>query len=88
MFFGTFLDENGAWLDTVHFPKIAKQFPFRGPGVYEVRGVVTEDFGCYAVDAEFMEKSRVMEDPRYAEVRDEEKEKKVVTRNRRIDYWA
>lgn len=88
MFFGTFLDENGDWLDTVHFPNIAKQYPFRGPGVYEVKGLVTEDFGCYSVDAEFMEKSRVMEDPRYAEVRDEEKEKKVVTRNRRIDYWT
>jgi DNA polymerase-3 subunit alpha len=88
MFFGTFLDENGKWLDTVHFPKIAKQFPFRGPGIYDVKGTVTEDYGCYAVDAEYMEKTRIMEDPRYAEVRDEEKEKKVVTRNRRIDYWA
>ncbi|CAG5087244.1 DNA polymerase III subunit alpha [Parvicella tangerina] len=88
MFFGTFLDENGAWLDTVHFPKIARAFPFRGPGVYEVKGKIVEDFGCYTVEAELMEKSKVMEDPRYTEVRDEEKEKKVVTRNRRIDYWA
>lgn len=88
MFFGTFLDENGEWLDTVHFPKIAKEFPFRGPGVYDVRGKVIEDFGCYSVDAEWMEKARVMEDPRYVEVRDEEREKKIVTRNRRIDYWA
>ncbi len=87
MFFGTFLDENGAWLDTVHFPKIARAFPFRGPGVYEVKGKVVEDFGCFTVEAELMEKSKVMEDPRYTEVRDEEKEKKVVTRNRRIDYW-
>ncbi|MCB9188599.1 MAG: DNA polymerase III subunit alpha [Flavobacteriales bacterium] len=88
MFFGTFLDENGEWLDTVHFPQIAKAYPFRGPGIYEVKGKVIEDFGCYSVDAEFMEKSRVMEDPRYTEVKDDEKEKVVVTRNRRIDYWA
>lgn len=88
MFFGTFLDKNGQWLDTVHFPQIAKSFPFRGPGVYEVKGKVTEDFGCYSVDVEFMVKSNVMEDPRYREIRDEEQEKEVVTRNRRIDYWT
>jgi DNA polymerase-3 subunit alpha len=88
MFFGTFLDEHGAWLDTVHFPNIAKQYPFRGRGVYYVRGKVVYDYGCYSVDAEYMEKMRVVEDPRYSEVRDVEREKKVVTRNRRIDYWA
>ena len=47
-----------------------------------------EDFSCISIEAEYMEKMAVIEDPRYVEVRDEEKEKKVVTRNRRIDYWA
>ncbi len=88
MFFGTFLDEEGQWLDSVHFPIIAKQFPFRGTGVYKVKGKVLEDFDCINIEAEYMEKLDVIEDPRYSEVRDEEKEKTVVTRNRRIDYWA
>jgi hypothetical protein len=35
-----------------------------------------------------MEKMGVIEDPRYREVRDDDKEKKVVTRNRRVDYFG
>ncbi|MCB9224588.1 MAG: DNA polymerase III subunit alpha [Crocinitomicaceae bacterium] len=88
MFFGTFIDEEGQWLDTVHFPQIANQFQFRGTGVYKVKGKVIEDYDCITVEAEYMEKMDVIEDPRYSEVRDEEKEKEVVTRNRRIDYWS
>lgn len=87
MYFGTFLDEEGQWLDTVHFPDIAKKYHFRGKGVYKVKGRVIEDFGCISVEASYMEKMDIIEDPRYAEVRDEEREKIVVTRNRRIDYW-
>lgn len=88
MYFGTFLDEEGQWLDSVHFPQIAKKFHFRGKGVYKVKGKVIEDYGCISIETEYMEKMDVIEDPRYSEVRDEEKEKEVVTRNRRIDYWT
>ena len=77
-----------SWLDSVHFPQIAEKYQFRGKGVYKVKGKVIEDFDCITIETEFMEKMDVIEDPRYAEVRDEEKEKKVVTRNRRIDYWT
>ena len=35
MYFGTFIDENGAFLDTIHFPLIAEKFPFKGIGVYK-----------------------------------------------------
>ena len=88
MFFGTFLDEEGQWLDTVHFPQIAAKYHFRGTGVYKIRGKVIDDYDCVTVEADYMEKMDVIEDPRYAEVRDEEREKIVVTRNRRIDYWV
>jgi DNA-directed DNA polymerase III PolC len=88
MFFGTFLDEKGQWLDTVHFPQIAKKYHFRGTGIYKIRGKVIEDYNCITIETEYMEKMDVIEDPRYSEVRDEEKEKEIVTRNRRINYWA
>lgn len=88
MMFGTFLDEEGQWLDTVHFPQVAAKFPFRGKGVYKVFGTVMLDYGCISIEADYMEKMGVMEDPRYREVRDELREEEVVTRNRRIDYWA
>ena len=67
MFFGTFLDAEGEWLDTVHFPPVAEKFPFRGRGVYAVRGTVSEEFGCISVEAQWMEKLPVIQDPRYAE---------------------
>lgn len=66
MYFGTFLDEEGQWLDTVHFPPVAQQFQFRGTGVYKVHGKVIEEYDCITVEADFMAKMDVIEDPRYA----------------------
>ncbi|MFY0627053.1 MAG: DNA polymerase III subunit alpha [Reichenbachiella sp.] len=67
MYFGNFLDREGAFLDTVHFPQIARQYPFRGRGVYELFGKVVEEFGCYTIEVESMIKIPMIEDPRYAE---------------------
>jgi DNA polymerase-3 subunit alpha len=39
MNFATFIDQNGDFLDSVHFPNIAAQFPFRGKGLYKVQGL-------------------------------------------------
>lgn len=86
MFFGTFLDEEGEWLDTVHFPKIAAQFPFRGKGVYKVYGTVLMEYDCTNIQAISMEKMSVIEDPRYSEV--EESSSEVVTNNRRTSSWG
>jgi DNA polymerase-3 subunit alpha len=67
MFFGTFTDREGHWLDTVHFPQVAAKFPFRGKGLYAVRGKVCEEFGCYSIETEWMQKLPVVEDPRFSE---------------------
>lgn len=56
MHFGTFLDAEGAWLDTVHFPDSAANYPFRGRGFYSFTGIVMEDFGVLTVSVTFMEK--------------------------------
>ena len=50
MYFGTFLDENGDWIDTVVFPGVARRFPFTGPGCYFMCGVVMEEFGYLCLD--------------------------------------
>jgi DNA polymerase-3 subunit alpha len=73
MYFGTFLDEVGDWLDTVHFPEIAAKFPFRGRGIYKIRGKVTIDYGCILIETDYMEKLGIIEDPRYANLRFSEK---------------
>ena len=52
MNFGVFLDLKGQWLDSVHFPQIAAQYPFRGPGCYLITGIVTEEFGFISIEAQ------------------------------------
>jgi DNA polymerase-3 subunit alpha len=44
MHFGTFLDLEGYWIDTVHFPPSARAFPFSGPGCYSIKGKVINEF--------------------------------------------
>lgn len=67
MYFGNFLDRDGGFLDTVHFPQIAMKYPFRGRGVYAIKGIVKEEFGCITIETLSMEKLPVIEDPRYSE---------------------
>src|SRR5690606_11948327 len=40
MKFGTFLDVNGDFFDTVHFSKSLKTYPLRGNGIYLIEGKV------------------------------------------------
>lgn len=56
MFFGTFVDSNLDWIDTVHFPDAAKRHPLHSSGFYKVRGKVAEDFGVYSLEVSWMEK--------------------------------
>jgi error-prone DNA polymerase len=65
MNFATFVDQNGDFLDSVHFPNIAAQFPFRGKGLYKVQGRVVEEFGFYSIEASALYKLAVIPDPRY-----------------------
>ena len=56
MFFGTFMDREGVFFDSVHFPLSAQQYPFRGGGIYTLRGKVSEDFGHITLEAHYMVK--------------------------------
>ena len=67
MYFGTFLDRDGQWIDTVHFPPIAKKFPFRGRGIYELTGKVTSEFDFLSIEIQSMKKCDYIEDPRFVE---------------------
>ncbi|CAM1367579.1 DNA-directed DNA polymerase [Tenacibaculum litopenaei] len=69
MFFGTFLDREGHFIDSVHFPPIAAQYPFRGKGIYRLRGKVIEEFDCISIEITHMERMAIIEDPRYADSR-------------------
>lgn len=61
MNFGTFLDRDGEWIDTVHFPDSAKQFPFTGPGCYLLKGKVVEEYGFVSIEVSEMKRMPVMD---------------------------
>ena len=65
MHFGTFLDVEGYFIDTVHFPPVAARYPFRGKGIYTITGKVVEEFGFYSLEVAAMEKELYITDPRY-----------------------
>ncbi|MDO5654675.1 MAG: DNA polymerase III subunit alpha [Flavobacteriaceae bacterium] len=65
MHFGTFLDREGHWVDTVHFPQVAAKYPFRGKGIYELIGKVTQEFGFYTLEVSQMIKLAFMPDVRF-----------------------
>ena len=66
MQFGTFLDQEGHWIDTVHFPPVVARYPFRGRGIYKLRGKVSEEFGFLTLEVSYLERLAYMEDPRFA----------------------
>jgi DNA polymerase-3 subunit alpha len=56
MYFGTFLDPNLDWLDTVHFPQSAKEYPIEKDGFYKATGKVTMDFGVVSLEVRKIER--------------------------------
>lgn len=56
MFFGTFMDLDGQFFDSVYFPVIARRYKFKGRGIYLIRGKVSSDFGHLTLEAQYMYK--------------------------------
>lgn len=56
MHFGTFVDYEGHFIDTVHFPPSAARYPFRGKGLYRLIGKVVEEFDFFSLEVDRMEK--------------------------------
>jgi DNA-directed DNA polymerase III PolC len=65
MHFGTFFDTDGEFFDTVHFPQSSKQYPFKGRGVYLLKGKIVEEFGFPSIEVEKMAKLPFVKDRRY-----------------------
>ena len=64
MNFGCFIDEAGSFFDTVHFPNELRKFPFKGIGIYLIKGKIVEDFGSPMLEVNDMEKIPFKMDPR------------------------
>jgi len=65
MFFGTWIDAEGEYFDTAHFPDNLSQYPFQGGGCYLLSGIVEVDFHFPTITILKMAKMPFIPDPRY-----------------------
>lgn len=63
MWFGTFLDADGEFFDTTHFPNSTPVYPFRGAGCYLIMGKVVEDFGFPSIEVVKFAKLEIVGNP-------------------------
>ncbi|MGR3855145.1 DNA polymerase III subunit alpha [Chryseobacterium indologenes] len=66
MYFGTWIDANGDYFDTAHFPDSLKNYDFQGGGCYLLLGTVEVDFHFPTITIHKMAKMPMIPDPRYA----------------------
>lgn len=64
MNFGTFVDTEGEFFDSVNFPPSLKQYPFTGRGVYLILGKITNEFGHPGIEVQKMVRMPQKSDPR------------------------
>ena len=66
MFFGTWVDAEGEYFDTAHFPNCLQDYPFQGGGCYLLLGTVEVDFHFPTITIHKMAKMPFIPDPRYS----------------------
>lgn len=64
MNFGCFLDVNGDFFDTTHFPDSLRRYPFTGNGVYLIEGKAVEEFGFPSIEVQKLGRLPYKPDPR------------------------
>lgn len=64
--FGTWIDANGDYFDTAHFPDSLRNYPFQGGGCYLLSGTVEIDFHFPTVTISKMAKMPFIPDPHYS----------------------
>lgn len=63
MWFGTFIDIEGNFFDTTHFPNSSPIYPFRGKGCYLILGKVVLDFGVPSIEVIKFAKMPIIDNP-------------------------
>ncbi len=66
MYFGTWIDAEGQYFDTAHFPNSLEQYPFQGGGCYLLLGTVEVDYHFPTITVTKMARMPFIPDPRYA----------------------
>jgi DNA-directed DNA polymerase III PolC len=68
MYFGTWLDREGRFFDTVHFPNRTQKSRFQGRGVYRLYGRLVAEFGFVCLEVMDMERLPYRVDGRYTDL--------------------
>ncbi|OOG66789.1 DNA polymerase III subunit alpha [Flavobacterium sp. A45] len=71
MYFGTWIDHEGSYFDTAHFPDSLTQYPFLGGGCYLLLGTVEVDYHFPTITITKMAKMPFIPDPRYMDAKDQ-----------------
>lgn len=66
MYFGTWIDADGNYFDTAHFPDSLEKYPFQGGGCYLLLGNVEVDYHFPTITVIKMAKMPFIADPRYS----------------------
>ncbi|NMR35318.1 DNA polymerase III subunit alpha [Chryseobacterium aquaticum] len=74
MYFGTWVDAEGQYFDTAHFPDSLRSFPFKEGGIYLLLGIVEVDYHFPTITITKMAKMPLISDPRYSIDEDKSKE--------------
>ncbi|MBJ2124338.1 DNA polymerase III subunit alpha [Flavobacterium sp. IB48] len=70
MYFGTWIDADGEFFDTVHFTDSLAKYPFQGGGCYLLLGNVEIDYHFPTITVTKMAKMPFIADPRYSNTND------------------
>ncbi|OXB23775.1 DNA polymerase III subunit alpha [Flavobacterium tructae] len=71
MYFGTWIDHEGTYFDTAHFPDSLANYPFQGGGCYLLLGNVEVDYHFPTITITKMAKMPFIPDPRYMDAKDQ-----------------
>ncbi|WDF64453.1 DNA polymerase III subunit alpha [Flavobacterium sp. KACC 22763] len=71
MYFGTWIDHEGTYFDTAHFPDSLEKHPFQGGGCYLLLGNVEVDYHFPTITILKMAKMPFIPDPRYMDLKDQ-----------------
>lgn len=66
MAFGTWLDVQGRFFDTTHFPNFLRTEPFVGKGIYHIEGKVAEEYGFCSIEVIRMKRLPMRSDTRFS----------------------
>ena len=63
MAFGTFVDEDGNFFDTTHFPPSLAKYSFTGSGIYLILGKVVQEFGFPSIEVDKFQRLGYVKNP-------------------------